>query len=165
MSAVEPENNDQRGEWDAYSDYQLVSKWVTKSIRQAVDAYAVLDQYNQTGTKANNPNQVVRFRADILAAATRLKIELESERDRGIDYATEILDKWEGEEGYISKFRQTRIVGSAEPTPDWLDDFASDIRRAGWRLGYLRAGREEEVEDEGDSADSEVRKVIEEMTL
>lgn len=155
----EPEESEAK--WDAYSDYALVSKWVTKSIRDAIEAYALLDQATQTGHKITSREET-QLRADILAAAMRLRVELESERDRGQDYAKEILDRWEGEDGYIQEFRRVGFGGTQ--SLEWFDKFASDIRRAGWQLGYLKAGRSEEPERQGNSDDSEVYDMIEEMT-
>lgn len=148
-------------EWDAYSDYKLVSKWVTKSIRDAIEAYALLDQGSMTGYKIDTGDRA-RFRADILAAALRLRIELESEARRDEDYAVEILDRWEGEDGYIERFRN--LPAGQTHQFEHFAEFVSDIRRAGWELGYLKAGREEKSEDHGDSEDSEVFDVIKEMT-
>lgn len=146
-------------EWDAYSDYRFVSQAVTRSIRDAIEAFALLDQATQTGYKIKSKEEA-QLRADILAAAMRLRVELQSERDRA-EYAQDILDKWEGEDGYISEFR---AAGMRETSSlKWFEDFASDIRRAGWELGYLQAGREEEADKHGDAEDSEVLEVIEEM--
>lgn len=149
------------GEWDAYSDYALVSKWVTKSIRDAMEAFALLDQATQTGYKIKSREEA-QLRADILAAAMRLRVELESERDSGAEYAEKILDRWDGEDGYIEQFRATGMRETNEL--DWFGEFASDIRRAGWELGYLQAGRKQEEDNHGDAEDSEVFEVIEEMS-
>ena len=73
------------------------------------------------------------------------------------------MDKWEGEEGYVNRFRRTPFNGTGDL--EWFGDFVSDIRRAGWELGYLKAGREEKAEDQGDSEDSEVYNLIQEMSL
>lgn len=155
---------DSETKWDAYSDYQDVSNRLTKSIDAAIEAFALLDQARQTGCKINSKHEM-QERAEIVAAATRLRVELESESARGEEYAEEILDKWVGEgdeEGYLAKFRHAPRGGIADL--EFLEEFATDIRRAGWELGYLRAGREEKAENQGDSADSEVQKVIEEMS-
>lgn len=157
--AVADESPD--SEWDAYSDFKLVSKWVTKSIRDAIEAFALLDQASQTNYKIKAAEEA-QLRADILAAAMRLRVELESEQASGTEYAVEILDKWQGEDGFIKQFR---AAGMRETDQlDWFEEFASDIRRAGWELGYLQAGRQEEEDHHGDAKDSEVYDVIEEMS-
>ena len=74
MSATE--DTEPESQWDAYSDYQLVSKWVTKSIRDAIEAYALLDQSVHTGNKVRTKEET-QLRADILAAAMTLRIEQE----------------------------------------------------------------------------------------
>lgn len=153
-------------EWDAYSDYALVSKWVAQSIRDAIEAYALLDQAAMTNRKVTT-NEETKLRADIVSAAMRLQTELQQERDRNKEFAKEILTRWEdsddGEEpGYITRFRtaQSGEVSQLE----FLNQFAQDIRRAGWELGYLQAGREEETRTGGDDADGEVLDLIEEMS-
>lgn len=159
--ASKAETGDAETKWDAYSDFALVSKWVTESISDAMDAYATIDNAVMTGEKLQTTKRT-DLRSDILSAAMRLQVELESERDRGADYAEEILDRWEGEEGYIERFRGTSFVNNS---PDWLKDLVTDIRRAGWELGYLKAGRREEAEDQGNEEDSEVFDLIGEMEL
>ncbi len=163
--ALSESTDEPDSEWDAYSDYALVSKWVTKSIRDAIEAFALLDQASRTGHKIDSREET-QLRSDILAAAMRLRVELEAEQERGAQYANEILGKWESGkdgEGYIEQFR-TAPRGSTPELP-FLVEFASDIRRAGWKLGYLQAGREQEQENQGDSGDSEVYQMIEEMTI
>lgn len=143
-------------EWDAYSDYAQVSQRVTESISDAMDAYAALDNAVATGNKLNLRERTL-LRADILAAAMRLQIELEAERDRGADYAEKMLDRWEGDEGYINRFRTSSFV---DHSPEWFNDFASDIRRAGWELGYLQAGRENKIDQTPDGEDGDIRSMI-----
>lgn len=152
------EEAEKETQWDAYSDYQLVSKWVTKSIRDAIEAYALLDQSAHTGNKVGTKEET-RLRADILAAAMRLRVELESERDRGEDYASEILEDWEGDDGYINRFRRAPFNGTSDL--DWFADFVSQIRRAGWELGYLKAGEEKDGKQSGDAYDGQIREMIE----
>lgn len=149
-----PEEPD--AEWSAYSDYAYVSKRVTESISDALDAYAALDNAVMTGQKLTT-HERTELRSDILAAAMRLQIELESERDRNAEYAAEMLDRWEGDDGYIDSFRNTSFVNHS---PDWFNRFASDIRRAGWELGYLKAGKENAVKNDGDDADGDIRSML-----
>jgi len=151
--------------WDAYSDYKDVSNRLTKSIDSAIEAFSLLDQAKQTGYKV--PAKVMmQERAEIVAAAMRLRVELEAEAERDEEYATDILEKWTGvgdEPGYLTQFRTAPPGGTAEL--EFLEEFATDIRRAGWHLGYLQAGREQEKENQGESGDSEVYQMIEEMTV
>lgn len=165
MAATPDGDVDTTTEWDAYSDYALVSKWVTKSIRDAIEAFALLDQANAVGHKIDTREET-QLRSDILSAAMRLRIELEAESDRGEDYAEKILNDWTGsgeEPGYIEKFRATPARQTADL--EFLADFAAGIRKAGWKLGYLQAGREQESVDEGDQDDAEVTQIIQEMTV
>jgi len=148
-------------QWDAYSDYQHVSRRVAKSIGDAVDAIAVIDSGEVAGEKLSARDET-NLRADVLGAVVRLQTELENERDTKSVY-DEILSRWQGDEGYINRFRALNIaVLQSEP---WLQQFATDIHRAGWELGYLKAGREEKQKRGGDAYDGEVREMIEGMTI
>lgn len=158
---------EQRESWEAYSDYRDVSNRVTQSIDDAVDAFAQLDQSAASGRKLNSERRA-ELRADILSAATMMRVELEAEADRGESYAEEILNKWQDsddgdEEGWLSQFRHARR-GEAAELP-FLSELATDIRRAGYELGYLQAGRKEKTEDEGDADDAEVTAIIDGMTV
>src|SRR6056297_1734037 len=90
-------------EWDAYSDYQHVSRRVAKSIGDAVDAISIIDSAGIAGEKIQAP-QETDLRADVLGAVRRLQTELENERETKAVY-DEILTRWEGDEGYINRFR------------------------------------------------------------
>ena len=148
-------------EWDAYSDYQHVSRRVAKSIGDAVDAISIIDSSEVAGEKLTAADET-NLRADVLGAVNRLQTELENEREQQAVY-DEILTRWQGEEGYINRFR-TLTLANLQSQP-WLQQFATDIHRAGWELGYLKAGREEKQSRGGDAYDGEVRDMIEEMTI
>jgi len=147
-------------EWDAYSDYQHVSRRVAKSIGDAVDAISIIDSAGIAGEKIQAP-QETDLRADVLGAVRRLQTELENERETKAVY-DEILTRWQGDEGYINRFRS--LNAPALQSQPWLQQFAADIHRAGWELGYLKAGSEKGGSDTGDRGDGEVRDVIEGMT-
>jgi len=147
-------------EWDAYSDYQHVSRRVAASIGDAVDAIAVIQSASVAGEKLT-PADETNLRADVLAAVKRLQTELENERETNESYDN-ILSRWEGEEGYINRFGSLDITTLQSQA--WLQQFATDIHRAGWELGYLKAGSETSEGYSGDKGDGEVRDVIEGMT-
>ena len=148
-------------QWDAYSDYQHVSHRVAGSVGDAVDAISIIDSAEVAGEKLS-PREENDLRADVLGAVIRLQTELENERDTREVYG-EILDRWQGQEGFINQFRDLDLpVLQSQP---WLQQFATDIHRAGWELGYLKAGREEKQSRGGDAYDGEVREMIEEMTI
>ena len=79
----------------------------------------------------------------------------------------ENIDKWYGddeeEEGWVEILQATATT--RVPEKQFLGDLAHSIRRAGWELGYLKAGRENETDDEGDADDAEVIQLIQEMTV
>jgi len=148
-------------EWDAYSDYQHVSRRVAKSIGDAVDAISIIDSGDVAGEKLSSREET-DLRADVLGAVIRLQTELENERETKAVY-DEILTRWQGDDGYVNRFRALGITNLQ--TQPWLQQFATDIHRAGWELGYLKAGREEKQSRGGDAYDGEVRDMIEEMTI
>jgi len=148
-------------EWDAYSDYQHVSRRVAKSIGDAIDAISIIESGKVAGEKLSSREET-DLRADVLGAVIRLQTELEIERETKEVYE-EILTRWEGEDGYINRFRNLDVMNPQ--SEGWLQQFASDIHRAGWELGYLKAGREEKQSRGGDAYDGEVREMIEEMTI
>ncbi|UXF50877.1 MAG: hypothetical protein HQRvContig02_20 [Haloquadratum phage sp.] len=157
----EPEPRGADTEWDAYSDYQHVSRRVAGSIGDAIDAISVIDSGKVAGEKLSSREET-DLRADVLGAVIRLQTELENERDQNEVY-DEILARWEGDEGYINRFRGVDPMDYQAEA--WLQQFARDIHRAGWELGYLKAGREEKQNRGGDAYDGEVRDMIEEMTI
>lgn len=155
--------NDTGGEtqWDAYSDYQHVSRRVAGSIGDAIDAITIIESGKIAGEKLSSREET-DLRSDVLGAVIRLQTELENEREQRETY-DEILTRWEGEEGYVARFRALEVMAArSEP---WLQQFAQDIHRAGWELGYLKAGREEKQKRGGDAYDGEVREMIEGMTI
>lgn len=141
--------------YEGYSDYSSVSSRVATSIDRAVDSYSTLDALHTENARIR-PNAAAEIRRHILAAALKLKPELEANTVGGSnddeDIQAEILDRWVGEEGFIERFRETSLQ---DDCPDWLYDFVNDIRRAGWEIGYLQAGRT--VDDGIDSPEDTVR--------
>lgn len=147
-----------KAEWNAYTDYQHVTRRVAESVGDAIDAISTIEAAKLSGEKLSS-RQETDLRTDVMAAVTRLRNELENERDTK-DVYDEILSRWEGEEGSLKKFQQMNIM---TPTPEpWLQQFAADIHRAGWELGYLKAGREEKVTEGGDDGDGQIREMLDE---
>jgi len=161
MSSAPEEAESPETQWDAYSDYQHVSRRVAKSIGDAIDALSIIESGKVAGEKLSARDET-DLRADVLGAVIRLQTELENERDSN-DTCNDILSRWEGEDGYINRFRDLDVRDYH--SEEWLQKFASDIHRAGWELGYLKAGREEKQSRGGDAYDGEVRDMIEEMTI
>lgn len=132
---------DQTTEWEGFSHYETVSRNISKSISDAMDAYAWLQGAHKEGASVR-PDLAADARADILSAAMRLHVEMRQERAQGNSTYDEILERWDGDEGggngYIARFHGVRVT---EEVPSWMLQFVSDIRTAGWLLGYLQAGR------------------------
>jgi len=137
--------DDVRTEYEGYSDYKTVSNRVGVSIERAVDACASISALHTEGARVR-PQLAAALRRDIVAAALMLVPDLEGARNGdGDDIYSEILDRWgvveDGEfddDGYLGQLRQTDLQNEC---PDWILQLAIDIRRAGWEIGYLRAGR------------------------
>lgn len=139
-------------EWEAYADYQSVSERVAESIADAVDALARIEARGQVNRKHKDVETVDR--ASVLSSVSFLRTELENERESKQVY-DDILTRWEGEDGYLQRFRMMGMRDlESEP---WIQQFAQDLHRAGWELGYLKAGREEKETPSGDPYDGQVR--------
>jgi len=157
----EPDRPDADTQWDAYSDYQHVSRRVAGSIGDAIDAISIIESGKVAGEKLSSREET-DLRADVLGAVIRLQTELENEREQRETY-DEILSRWEGEEGFIARFRALDVMAArSEP---WLQQFAQDIHRAGWELGYLKAGSETTDNSGGAKDDSDIQELFEEMTV
>jgi len=153
-----PESPDEpEAEWSAYTDYSYVTRRVAKSVGDAVEAIETLESAKRTGEKIS-AREETDLRASVLSATTRLRTELENGRERNELY-DEILTRWDGEDGFLERFRNADLV--ARPPEPWLGQFATDIHRAGWELGYLKAGREEKETRGGDPDDGQVRDMFE----
>jgi hypothetical protein len=159
MSPRDSDRGAPRSEWEAYADYKSVSDRVAEHIDDAIDALCYLESSKDAGYKPD-PDEEADYRAVVLTAATSVKTELENERDLKTVY-DEILNRWEGEDGYINRFREVDVTGYGRD--GWMYQFAEDLHRAGWELGYLKAGREKQIGESGDGHDGELRDMIEGM--
>jgi hypothetical protein len=153
------EDAETQTEWDAYSDYQHVSRRVSKRISDAIDALQTINGAKKASEKIKPPDET-DLRRDVMWAVTRLRTELENERESNEIY-DEILSRWHGEEGFIERFETMSVIDQRrEP---WLNEFAADINRAGWELGYLKAGSETKDNSGGAKDDSDIQELFEEM--
>lgn len=139
--------------WDGYSDYKTVSSRIGENIFDAMDAFARVHRAHIEGERVRS-GDAADASSRILSAAMSLMVELDNQREYN-DEIGRIYDRWRNgrggastdvdvpEEGFIDAFGNVRLT---EQDPDWLYQFVIDIRRAGWELGYLKAGRHEEGE-------------------
>ncbi|MGZ0745736.1 hypothetical protein [Haloparvum sp. AD34] len=139
--------------WESYSNYEQVSRRVSKSVADALDAYALLHSAHQEQATIQT-DLAADARSDILSAALRLVVEIRKDRESVEEY-DEILERWEGDDGYIAKFQDATLH---QQMPGWMFQFVLDIREAAWELGYLQAGRRTKQEPE-----SEVERDTEKM--
>lgn len=149
--------SDTNTRWEGYSDYQKVSIRVGETIENAVDAYARIDSLH-TENAVVEPELAAEARARIKSAAMKLIPELENDREV-VDFYDEVLERWQGDDGYLQELREVSLQQSC---PEWLEDMVIDIRRAGWELGYLQAGRTERVtpEDPDEAKQQEIQQMF-----
>lgn len=124
--------------WDGYADYKSVSKRISQTIEDAVSAYSYIDAAHSEQAPITR-EEARDARTPILNAAIMLHDEMQREAEHNDDY-DDILARWNGQDGFVKRFDE---ISLREERPGWLYDFARDIRTAGWRLGYLQAGRTE----------------------
>jgi hypothetical protein len=143
--------NGENTEFDAYSDYQRVSRSIADDIHKATKSAAFIKRYhNESGNF--EPREIAEAAAHIQSAAMMMDGQLEYYSNGDGDYQ-EILDVWRGEEGRISKLQDVDFVREC---PDWLSSLIEEIHEAGLLLGYLQAGRENTVREIGDERDEAV---------
>lgn len=164
----ETKSAESNGQWEGYSDYQTVSASIARSIDEALSAYTELESMHMEGGKVKDM-QAARARSKIKLAAMKLVPELDSDA-RNVEQYRQILCRWLGsgrvdfevdgpEDGYFERLNDTRL---SRECPDWLENWVLDIRTAGWELGYLRAGRQSEAEED-DPIEASARKMIEDI--
>jgi len=158
--AASDESSDDAVTWDGYTDYREVAGRVASEIHDATAAAAFIERYHLEGGEFEL-REIAEAAGRLKSAAMMLDEQLDYFGDHD-DRFQDILTKWRGDDGRIAQLQQTDLTRTH---PDWLTDFIRELNRAGLLLGYLKAGREEEVKDDGDAADSEVMDVIEGMTL
>lgn len=140
--------------WDGYSDFATVSSRIGNNVFNAIDAYADIHSLHAEDARPKQ-REAARARAEILSAAMSLMPELEDQDENANnDEISNILDRWKKgrggaadgidvpQDGFIKAYKNMRL---RDNDPDWLYQFVIDIRRAGWELGYLKAGRHEET--------------------
>lgn len=142
-----PDDDGAQDYWDGFSIYAEISRDIHESVGQAIDSYSAIVSYHSESAKLRD-EEAAQHKAAILSAAHRLLTEMQIEADRGgprADRYTEILDKWQGDDGWIEQLHKANL---SREHPPWLHEFASTIHRGAWHLGYLQAGRREEVEED-----------------
>lgn len=135
--------------YEGFSDYQSVSNRVTASIDNAVDAFAMIDSLHAENARIQQ-REAAMARRHMLSAAIKLLPEIkENKNGKEDDIFADIYSRWveegDGDTGpFLDELKKVEFQSEA---PDWLSQFAQDIRRAGWEIGYLQAGRTVKDED------------------
>ena len=136
---------------DAYSTYAEVSSQVHDDVMEAVRAFAFLNS-KWTENQSITPQSKSKTKQAILKISKRLMYEVKISR-HGDESLEEIYERWsdsDGEPGYITRLERDSI--SNEP---WLSQLVDDVVESAWQLGYLRAGRLEQVAQDADAEDAE----------
>jgi hypothetical protein len=136
--------------FEGYADYEIVSLRVGRAIDQAVDSYARIDAAHTEGATVS-PELAAEARGRILGAAMKLLPPLQADRE-AVDLYADILDRWKGENGFIARMD---TVSLRRECPGWLFKFVLDIRRAGWEIGFLQAGRTKKEYDDPTEGETE----------
>lgn len=147
----ETRDGDRSTRYEGYSDYSAVSRSVADAVDRAVESYAMIHSRHSEGARVT-PKMAAEAGHHILGAAVKLLPELEDDRET-VDTYDEILTRWQGDDGFIERLKRENL---SSRSPEFLGQMALDIRRAGFELGYLRAGRQGKTEpDDITERDSE----------
>jgi len=147
-------NDETTTKWDGYSDYQTVSQRITRSIHDAIEAAATIERAHKENARVDS-GEAARAGSSIMFAAINVQTELQAYEDENEQYE-QLLAKFEGDDGYVHRFRQAQLHTEC---PDWLYEFVVDIRTAGFELGYLKAGREQE-EQTGNTPEGQAKEMF-----
>jgi len=112
---------------------EFTRRRIVNDLFDAIEAISAIEGARDAG-ETHSPKEETELRADVMTAVVELRTELERKREDRDLYDT-VLSRWEGEEGYVSKFHDLDL--SADSPAPWLRQFANDIHRAGWELGHL----------------------------
>jgi len=139
--------------WDGYSDYRTISLRMANTIADAIDAYSKLDAAHREGAPVN-PSDAAQLRARIQRASIELIPEMEQDRD-DVELYDRVLTRWKGGEGtgagLVARLDETAFT---EECPGWLFQVCLDMKRVGFKLGYLAAGRHESEPDDPVAAET-----------
>lgn len=144
--------------WNSFSNYGDIAEDVHQAVVGAIEAQAFIHAMHQEGARVS-PEDAAEASARMLSAARRLLTEMRRENERNSDGPyDDILEKWEGPNGYISQLAGSNLSDSS---PAFLHDFVEDIHRAAFEIGYIRAGREER-QDLDDPVENDAMAMFEE---
>lgn len=123
--------------FEGYTDYSSVSKDIAEAVARAVEGYGYV-----VGRERYDRKKLDKARHSFLSAAMRLLPEIEESKAAKPELQ-EIHDRWVGSEerrGIIKKLEEEKQV--ADMPNSELQEFTFDIRKAAFKLGYLKAGEE-----------------------
>lgn len=122
--------------FEGYSDYKSVTKDINDAVARALDGYGAI-----VGKGRVDQATCDRAVPALLAAGMRLLPEIEESKAAKPELQ-EIYTRWVGEkdaEGFIDEV--TKVHGNHIPEKT-IQQFAFDIRKAAFKLGYLKAGEQ-----------------------
>lgn len=136
--------NNEAGRFNAWTDYQQVEKNMLQRLELAVDAHAHVASCESQSIQMSDKS-AVEVKKALVSAGTRLIPQLR--HNSHVEPFDEIWGRWRGEDGYLSRLRETDFVVE---DPEWLDQYAEDLQTAAWHIGYTRAGQEEAADPDDD---------------
>jgi len=157
MSGANPDAGErgERGRWQGYSDYQHVSISTARAIDEALGAYARIRGLHVQGARIP-PEVAATAHGKMLAPCMQLLPEIEQEADGDTaEVYEQILADW-SDDGHLNRLSEVNLV---ESCPGWLQTMMIQLRRAGWELGYLKAGKRDAPEPE-DPVEAEARSMF-----
>lgn len=139
-------------EFDGYADYRVISIKIANKVHDAVRAVMLINSLHTEGGSLDS-NLVSNAHAQVHEIAHHLRQEMRALKDEK-DVYEDILERWgekPGDDGYLEDIKTVSLY---EGCPDWLFQFADDIRTAAWHLGYIQAGRYETKDKEPEESTS-----------
>lgn len=122
--------------FEGYSDYSSVTKDINDAVARALDGYGEI-----VGKGRVDQATCDRAVPALLAAGMRLLPEIEESKAAKPELQ-EIYTRWvgeEGAEGYIDEIGKVNTNHIPEST---IQQFTFDVRKAAFKLGYLKAGEQ-----------------------
>lgn len=137
-------------EWEAYSDYQAVSKSVAESVATAIEHYTWLDSIHREQKTSPKSDQIALARSGILGAALKLFVEMKEEHETGNEEYDDILARWVGVDELDSDTEVTLgDVWNGEGAPESNGVAPNGNRQQNGDVeGYVRAFQHEDLDQQ-----------------
>ena len=132
--------------YDGATKYERVEEDLLDILNDALKAFSHVNACYTQGSSLTE-DRAVKCKSHILQAAMRLQQEIRYNSE--VDEYEEMWERWEGEDGFISRFYDTNL---RDGMPGWMLQFQMDIQDAAWQLGYHRVGKFRAADPDTDEA-------------